>query len=380
MHPNPIDIYKMKHYCAMPFNHVSVGNNGDYQICCIHPVPQEYKQNINQTSVDEWLQNPYLDEVKSAFAQDDPHPGCQRCWQQEASGVQSIRQVQAKEYKIIGAKPMQSKILHIEVAVGNLCNLSCVMCNEYNSSMILSENRQLSISVLDQREFTWSESAFENLQQIVDYKPRVIHLRGGEPMYNKRIFELLDHFPVEHAKNTLLHLSTNATVWTEQWQQVLSKFNTVRMMLSVDAVGSLAEYIRYPSKFDQVEHNIRAIVKNSNIRPVVHATVQNLNIMHIGNVIQWAKRMNIYLMLDLLVQPDYLEITNLPPVLKQQSIDHLSTVLAQDLEPHIQSEISAYKTALETAAFDQLRWQQFVDNVSRRDAVRKNSHRDFLKY
>jgi molybdenum cofactor biosynthesis enzyme MoaA len=234
--------------------------------------------------------------------------------------------------------------------------------------------------VLDQREFTWSESAFENLQQIVDYKPRVIHLRGGEPMYNKRIFELLDHFPVEHAKNTLLHLSTNATVWTEQWQQVLSKFNTVRMMLSVDAVGSLAEYIRYPSKFDQVEHNIRAIVKNSNIRPVVHATVQNLNIMHIGNVIQWAKRMNIYLMLDLLVQPDYLEITNLPPVLKQQSIDHLSTVLAQDLEPHIQSEISAYKTALETAAFDQLRWQQFVDNVSRRDAVRKNSHRDFLKY
>ena len=151
-------------------------------------------------------------------------------------------------------------------------------------------------------------------------------------------------------------------------------------MLSVDAVGGLAEYIRYPSKFDQVEHNIRAIAKNSNIRPVIHATVQNLNIMYIGNVIQWAKNMNIYLMLDLLVQPDYLEITNLPPVLKQQAIDHLRIVLAQDLEPHIQSEISAYKTALEIAAFDQLRWQQFVDNVSRRDAVRKNSHRDFLKY
>jgi molybdenum cofactor biosynthesis enzyme MoaA len=370
----------MKHYCAMPFNHVSIGNNGDYQICCIHPVPQEYKQNINQTSIDTWIQNPYLEEVKSAFAQDAPHPGCRRCWQQEAAGTQSVRQVQAKEYKIIGAKPVQSKILHIEVAVGNLCNLSCVMCNEYNSSMILSENRQLGISMLDQREFTWSDSAFENLQQILDYKPRVIHLRGGEPMYNKRIFELLDHFPVEHAKNTLLHLSTNATVWTKQWQQVLSKFNTVRMMLSVDAVGGLAEYIRYPSKFDQVEHNIRAIAKNSNIRPVIHATVQNLNIMYIGNVIQWAKRMNIYLMLDLLVQPDYLEITNLPPVLKQQAIDHLRIVLAQDLEPHIQSEISAYKTALEIAAFDQLRWQQFVDNVSRRDAVRKNSHRDFLKY
>ena len=151
-------------------------------------------------------------------------------------------------------------------------------------------------------------------------------------------------------------------------------------MLSVDAVDELSEYIRYPGKFAQVEHNIKQIIKCDNIKPVIHATVQNLNIMCIDQVIQWAKRMNIYLMLDLLVQPEYLEITNLPPVLKQQAIDHLHTVLAQDLDPHIQSEISAYKTALETAVFDPQRWKQFVDNISRRDAVRKNSHKDFLKY
>ena len=58
-------------------------------------------------------------------------------------------------------------------------------------------------------------------------------------------------------------------------------------------------------------------------------------------------------------------------------------MLSQDLEPHIQSEITAYKRALETSLqqpLDQLRWQRFVDNVSQRDAVRGNSHRDFLKY
>lgn len=364
----------------MPFNHVSVGNNGDYQICCIHSVPKEHRQNINQTGVDEWMQNPYLAQVRSAFEQDGKHPGCQRCWQQEQSGTQSIRQVQAKEYKIIGAKPMQSRILHIEIAVGNLCNLSCVMCSEYNSSAILAENRQLGIAVLDQREFTWSESAFENLQQILDYRPRVIHLRGGEPLYNKRILELLDAFPTEHARNTLLHLTTNATTWSDQWQQVLSKFKSVRMMLSVDAINELSEYIRYPSKFAQVEHNIKKIITCANVNSVIHCTVQNLNIMHIGQIIKWAQRINTYLMLDLLVQPDYLEITNLPPALRQQAIEHLNSVLSQDLAPHIQSEITAYKTALETAVFDQLRWQQFVDTVSRRDAVRGNSHRDFLEY
>ena len=367
----------------MPFNHVSIGSTGDYQICCMHSVPVEHRKNINQTGIDDWMQSPYLDEVRSAFAEDKQHPGCQRCWQQEAVGTQSIRQVQAKEYKIIGAKPMQSKLLNVEFAVGNLCNLSCVMCNEYSSSAILAENRQLGIAVHDQRDFSWTETAFENLQNILDSKPRVVHLRGGEPLYNKRILDLIANFPSDKLNNTLLHLTTNATTWTLQWQQALSKFKAVRMMLSVDAVGELAGYIRYPSKFDQVEQNIRLIADCSNINPVIHTTVQNLNIMHIGDVIQWAKRMNIYLMLDLLVRPDYLEITNLPPALKHKAVEHLSGVLAQDLEPHTQCEITAYKTALETSLqqpFDQPRWQRFVDNVSQRDAVRKNSHRDFLKY
>ena len=368
----------------MPFNHVSIANTGNYQICCVHQVPAEHKQNINQTSVDEWLQkNPYLKEVRSAFAQDQQHPGCQRCWQQEESGTLSTRQAQAKEYKIIGAVPMQTKLLNVEFAVGNLCNLSCVMCDEYNSSAILSENRQLGISIINQRDFSWTESAFENLQHIIDSAPKIINLRGGEPMYNKRILELIENFPSDKLNSTLLHLTTNATTWTPQWQQALSKFKAVRMMLSVDAVGDLAGYIRYPTRFAQIEDNIRQIVECKNIKPIIHTTVQNLNIMHIGSVIQWAQHMNIHLMLDLLVRPDYLEITNLPTELKQQAIDHLTDVLSQELEPHIQSEIVAYKTALETSLqqpFDQLRWQQFVDNVSQRDAVRKNSHRDFLEY
>ncbi len=383
MHPNPIDIYTMKHYCAMPFNHVNIGTNGDYQICCIHSVPKQHRKNINHVSLDEWIQNPYLEEVKSAFAQDQPHPGCQSCWQQEATGAQSLRQVQANEYKIIGAKPQQSKILNVEAAVGNLCNLSCVMCNEHNSSAILAENRHLGIHIADQRDFSWTETAFENLQQILDLRPRIVNLRGGEPMYNKRILELIEHFPADKLNSTLLHLTTNATTWTPQWQQALSKFKAVRIMLSVDAVGDLAEYIRYPCKFDQVQYNIKQIIECKNIKPVIHTTVQNLNIMYLGELVAWARKMNVHLMLDLLVQPEHLEITNLPPVLKQQAIDHLGDVITQDLDAHMQSEITAYKIALETSLqqpFDQFRWQRFVDNISRRDTVRGNSHRDFLKY
>lgn len=367
----------------MPFNHVSIANSGNYQICCMHQVPAEHKQNINHTTVDEWLQNPYLMEVRSAFAQDQKHPGCQRCWQQEESGTQSTRQVQEKEYRIIGAVPMQTKLLNVEFAVGNLCNLACVMCDEYNSSLILSENKQLGIAIADQRDFSWTETAFENLQKILDYSPKIINLRGGEPLYNKRILELIENFPTDRLNSTLLHLTTNATTWTPRWQQALSKFKAVRMMLSVDAVGDLAGYIRYPTKFAEVEKNIQQIVECKNIKPIIHTTVQNLNVMHLGSVIRWAQNINIHLMLDLLVRPDHLEITNLPTELKQQAIEHLDLVLLQKPAPHIQREVTAYKTSLEAAMqkpFEQQRWNKFKQVIGQRDQLRGNSHKDFLNY
>ena len=380
MHPNPIDIYTMKHYCAMPFNHVNVDTNGDYQICCRHKVPKEHRKNINQTKIEQWLQSSYLADVQQAFSDDQQHPGCQHCWQLEHRGAQSMRETQAQEYKIIGAQPLKTKVLNVETAVGNLCNFSCVMCEESNSSLLLAENLKLGIAVRDQREFAWSDDAFENLQQILDLSPRVINFRGGETLYNKNILKLITEFPANKLNTTLLHLTTNASIWTPAWAEALSKFKSVRIMFSVDAVGKLFEYMRYPGQFNQIEQNITQIVKCKNIKPVIHVTVQNLNIMHLGELIKWAKQMNIHLMLDTLVKPKWFAMTNLPPVLKQQAIYHLNDVLMQDLDEHIYSEITAYKTAMETATFDPQRWQQFVDDVSRRDAVRGNSHKDFLQY
>jgi MoaA/NifB/PqqE/SkfB family radical SAM enzyme len=373
----------MNKYCAMPFNHVNVGTNGDYQVCCIHSVPKEHRQNINSVSVSQWLKNPYLLEVQSALANDKPHAGCYSCWQQESAGTQSLRQAQAKEYQIIGARPGQSKILSVECALGNLCNLSCVMCDEQNSSAILSENRQLGIAMVNQRDFTWSDAGYANLQEIFDYHPRVINLRGGEPLYNKRILQLIEQFPESTVRSTMLHLTTNATTWDQQWQQALSRFRSVRMMLSIDAVDELAEYIRYPSKFNQIQHNIQQIATCKNIRLVINATVQNLNILYIDQLIDWAKTINITLMLNSLVKPAHLQITNLPVALKLQAIEVLDGLCERTLEPHILNEILAYRRNLRQSLsqpFDQDLWQRFVDYISIRDNLRGNSHRKFLQY
>jgi molybdenum cofactor biosynthesis enzyme MoaA len=370
-------------YCALPFNHVNVNPRGDYQICCKHSVPDEHRKNIKFVSHTEWQNNQYLKEVRTSFEQGLEHPGCNACWRQENLHASSLRQVQAQEYQILGAKPFQQKLLNIEVSVGNLCNLSCVMCDEESSSAILAENQRLNISTVNQQEFSWSDTAFDHLEQMLAAAPRVVNLRGGEPMYNKKILDIINKFPAQHLNSTMLHLSTNATRWSTEWEAALKKFRLVRIMLSVDAVGSLFEYIRYPADFSQVEENIRKITSNSNIKPVIHATVQNLNIGNVGDLVQWARDMDIYLMMNLLTYPMHLQITNLPDHLKKQAIDHLEQTLNLDHDSHIRDSITQYKNVLKNTLehpMDHKLWQSFVDKISLRDNVRGNSHKDFLKY
>jgi len=378
-----LNIAMTNKYCALPFNHVNVNTRGDYQICCKHPVPGEHRKNIKFVSHTEWQKNQYLNEVKNSFEQGLKHPGCNACWQQENLHVPSLRQTQAQEYRILGAKPFQEKLLNVEISVGNLCNLTCIMCDERSSSAILAENQRLHISASDQQDFAWSDSAFDNLEQILRLAPKVVNLRGGEPMYNKKILDIVNKFPEHHLKSTMLHLTTNATRWSDEWQSALKKFRLVRIMLSIDAVDSLFEYIRYPAVFAQVEENIRKITSNNNIKPVIHATVQNLNIASIGKLVQWAQRMNIYLMMELLVYPKHYQIVNLPEHLKAQAVDHLQQTLGLELDSQVRESLTQYKNILEKSLQsppDNELWQQFVNATLLRDQARGNSHREFLKY
>jgi molybdenum cofactor biosynthesis enzyme MoaA len=370
-------------YCALPFNHINVAPQGDYQICCKHPVPVEHRNNIKFTSPDEWQKNKYLNEIRRQFEQGQEPVGCNACWKQEQLDTKSLRQVQSQEYQLIGAKSFETKLLNVEISLGNLCNLSCIMCNEVYSSSILAENSRLRISQHLQEDFLWNEAAFEHFAKILASGPRVINLLGGEPLYNKKILDIIKQFPDKNLNKTMLHLTTNATRWNDEWQDQLKKFRLVRVMLSIDAVGELYEYIRYPAKFLQVEQNIKKITNCSNIKPVIHAVVQNLNITSIGKLIQWAQDHNIYLMLDLLTGPAHLQITNLPDHLKKQAIEHLEKTLKLDIAPHLQKSLSEYHDILKNTLdqpFDKVLWEKFVSSISIRDELRKNSHRDFLKY
>jgi hypothetical protein len=142
--------------------------------------------------LEQWKNSTYFQEVKNNFIQGKKHPGCENCWQIESLGQQSYRQMVSNDYKFFKIDTGFDKLVNVEINLSNLCNLKCLMCNEKSSSAILAENQKLGINLHEQKDFAWTDRAYDHLQQILKNKPAIISIVGGEPLYNKELLNLLE--------------------------------------------------------------------------------------------------------------------------------------------------------------------------------------------
>jgi sulfatase maturation enzyme AslB (radical SAM superfamily) len=297
-----------------------------------------------------------------------------------------MRQQLLNEYKILKiTQPISFEYpINIEIQLGNLCNLKCLMCSEKDSSAILQENQQLGINQSEQKDYHWSNHAFKNLNSLLSTRPKVVNIRGGEPFYNKNLLKLVTELANQGAcSNTMLHITTNATVINDQWIDALKKFKLVRLMVSVDAVDDLYEYMRFPAKWSVVAENIKLLQTHKNFNVILHAVVQNLNVGKIGLLINWAKKQHLHLYLAPLTTPEHLVVTNLPTELKQKAMLHLEDILSDDCPKTLVPTLKLFHEQLTQSLsqnFNQSAWVDFQTKIALRDCLRKNSHRDFLKY
>ena len=370
------DIITSKNFCALPFHHVVVRTNGNFNVCCNHKMNNQ--MNINTTTVEEWRNSDYINQVQQSFLQNQRHPGCASCWHTEDQGFTSLRQRMAKEFEILKIDVEQKSLTNVEIDLTNLCNLKCLMCSESESSAVLAENIRLGINRHSQKDFQWSEQALENLQELLACRPKVVNIRGGEPFYVKQLLKIIESIPENVARSMVLHITTNATVWTEHWQQALSKFKLVRFMFSVDAVGDLYEYMRFPGNWTMTSSNIDHILKLPNVKGLVHCVIQNLNVGGIGHLIDWCQQRSLWLDIALLNTPDYLYLTNLPKSYRDSAIKHLEHILEKYPQESFTAMIKNSLQMIKISEFDSETWQAFKTNIAMRDSLRGNSFERFF--
>ena len=96
------------------------------------------------------------------------------------------------------------------------------------------------------------ENNFKHLKQV--------NFLGGEPLIIKEHTDFLKQC-IKHgiAKNMVLFYTTNLTVLKDELFDVWSEFRHVYLGVSIDGYKEVDDYIRYPSRWDRIEKNIKQV-------------------------------------------------------------------------------------------------------------------------
>ena len=387
-----------KNFCIRPFNSVHVGTGGAVRTCCyIKPNLSDFEGstsfNIHNNTINDFWNSDYTHYVQEQFLKGNTLKECAFCHRSEKQDIKSERQLANKHYGIIGNKNPNYYLKHLKkfnlehpedynLDITNLCNLKCYMCTGSSSSKLLIENNALGLEKLDQKDFDVSEPRLDALiEEIVENNVTNITLQGGEPLLNPKIISMLERLgALDTAKNLSIWITTNATQYTDKLFETLSKFKTVKIIFSIDGVGKTNEYLRYPSRWIDIENNVKKfrILKNATFQ--ISFTVQGFNILDIKNIINFSNTYKIHLKLGLLYIPSYLKLNVLPKQILQTALDSLNTIQDSDVI-HVTNFYgikSQIESALENPSASEKDLDELITIIGKRDAYRKTSIKNYL--
>lgn len=323
--------------------HLATNASGNLRVCCnstpgknfiTKPDGKPYK--LNKDDLEEAWKSETYSTIRKQLLNDERPEMCQRCFREEDAGVRSARQAwndkwkEDKEYTVDA--PFDIK--YIDIRLGNLCNLKCRMCNPYASNMWVKEWHLVN-DALDPLEYerlskmNWpeDEKTWENLFSIANTVEE-IYLTGGEPTIIKEQHKLLDYFIQNGtAKDIKLKYNTNLTNVPAHLIDKWKSFKKVQLNCSIDAVGDLDRYIRYPSNWSKIQENFDKIIQLENSNIEIHCTVQMYNILYLSNLIEWSLPYHVKLYFNILNHPEELNIRVLPIELKKLAEQRLQPYL-----------------------------------------------------
>jgi pyruvate-formate lyase-activating enzyme len=354
-------------FCPLPWIHIATRPNGDVRLCCtsnasgagiidtkdIGLVKQDgVVMNLREHTVEQVWNCKQMRDTRIAMLNNEYPSSCSKCYAEEANGIVSKRQWETQVWKdridldsIVnqtsedGTLPLS--IPYFDLRLGNLCQLKCIMCSPHDSSAWIKdwkvqypkyktpELRQDQNWDID-FDYTWYQKG-TFLESIRSQATgiRELYFAGGEPLLIPEHYKILE-FMVEAgaAKDCILRYNSNGLELPEKLFELWKYFKQVKFNFSVDAFGERNNYIRYPSKWENVVTNLKRLDDTpSNIVVNIACAVQLLNVSTISELVYWKESMNFkkinlppygagLIGTHLVYLPSYLNVRVLPKHLK----------------------------------------------------------------
>lgn len=254
-----------------------INNAGNYEYCrWAVKDDRNANANIKQITPAEYFQK-HMAPIRHAMLAGEIVSGCNECVQMEQHGKISGRQkqllkigVQTDQFaKTMASSPWAAEFANNlngrthqlpqdwQIDLGNYCNSTCVMCSPHSSSKIATEFYKLGI--IDQLPpVSWCNDPIlvDRFVDTLKNSPHIqyLHFIGGEtlitPAFGKILQVLVDQ---GLSKNLTMGFTTNLTVWDNNILNLLCEFGGVHLGMSIECFHSVNDYIRWPSRLEQVK-------------------------------------------------------------------------------------------------------------------------------
>ena len=211
-------------YCKAPLVSASIWPNNQITPCCLWQGPA-------------WIDIETMSkELTSRFLNDDIPDCCQGC---------------TYRYEFDGY-PNDNKLQFLDWRNDNLCNLKCRSCTPQWSSKIAQEeqvNPVRPFKLFDLDNIDWANI-------------RSIYFCGGEPFLSEQHVEILEK--ISRPEQTKLHYNTNCMTLHYRncyIPKLWSKFASITVNASIDAVGDTIECVRSGSRWNQINAVLQTLTE-----------------------------------------------------------------------------------------------------------------------
>jgi sulfatase maturation enzyme AslB (radical SAM superfamily) len=385
-------------FCPLLFQHLATHPHGGVTHCCIADHRQARSSsrdedhryyNLNRDTVHDTMNSDSFKKARLQVLDGKKPQACLRCYTEEAKGMTSKRLEEIKNYPEYTVGVAQDatdsngymkdvQLDFVELRLGNVCNVACRTCNPASSSKWRNDYDKLQSSLTfkltsyDTMEgFRWPEREefWNDLLQHCD-RVKTFYINGGEPTLIKQHFKFLQRLIDMGKTDIKLWYNINMTNMNEDIIALWRHFDHVKVSCSIDDLEDRNEYIRYPTKWDDVMKNFLRL-KEEDFELDVTQTVSWMNYSTLGDFYNFFHREHgVWVHHNYVYDPDILSPAVLPKAMRDEIHSRFDNVFEDWKIRELKNMFSGPEKTD--------KWEQAKEYTRKLDEVRGQNISDYL--
>ena len=272
-----------KSFCIFPFIELLTNQRTDgyTTVCGRSSTPVAHISEIKN-----WAKNKDYSIIRNKMLNGVMLPEhCSNCYDLEARNILSAREQETVEWAnrlnltSLDDLNLIESPAYYEIRPSNICNLQCRMCGPESSQLIGKEYKKINLI----NEMPLGEHSNFDIVNFANLKK--LYVAGGEPTAMPEFYDFLDRCINENKIFEFL-VNTNATKINSRFKKQLKLLPHMQFIVSLEGIGDLNHYIRWPSSWDTIVENMKYLVEN-NHKIAVNTTASIYNVTKLYDLFKW---------------------------------------------------------------------------------------------